>query len=146
MRNSLYQWIKPGQQLCRPAVSVLLCCIFLAVTSVHADFKQSTKPEPSMSQTIKGLALAKQRLDGALVAKGRISGTGRINAEHVIIENVLAPGNSPGCISFGGDVTFNSSATMSMEIAGLAPCSEHDQISVSNQLTINNATLQVILI
>ncbi|MEN8109069.1 MAG: dockerin type I repeat-containing protein [Pseudomonadota bacterium] len=98
------------------------------------------------SPDIQGLAQAQQRPDGALVARERISGTGHIRTPHLIIEGALAPGNSPGCITFGGDVTFSFSATMSMEIAGLTPCTEHDQIDVANLLTINSATLEIILI
>ena len=33
-----------------------------------------------------------------------------------------------------------------IEIEGLIPCAEHDQIDVANQLTINSATLEIILI
>lgn len=86
------------------------------------------------------------RGDGALVVADRISGTGNINADHVVIEGELSPGNSPGCISYGCDVTFCASATLIIEIGGGIPCTEHDQISVANTLTINGATLEVILI
>ena len=98
------------------------------------------------SPGIHGLEQAQQRADGTLVASGRVSGTGHIRTPHLIIEGTLAPGNSPGCITFGGDVTFSFSATMSMEISGLTPCTEHDQIDVAGQLTVNGAALEVILI
>ena len=124
----------------------LVAVLLLSIPTITPAGPELAHNPVSFSTTIKGLAQAQSRSDGALVAKERVSGTGQINSTHVIIEDVLSPGNSPGCISFGGDVTFSFSATMSMEIAGLAPCTEHDQISVANQLTINSATLEVILI
>lgn len=125
--------------------------ILLLVTTTAlalAGNKEKSKPpyQPEQVTGIHGLEQARQRRDGALVAKGRVSGTGHVNAEHVIIESVLSPGNSPGCINFGGDVTFSSSATLIIEIGGLTPCTEHDKINVANTLTINSATLEVILI
>ena len=98
------------------------------------------------SPGIHGLERAWVRPDGALVVRERISGTGEIQADHVIIEGELSPGNSPGCITYGGNVTFSSSATLIIELGGSNPCTEHDQISVANALTVNGATLEVILI
>lgn len=107
-----------------------------------------TKPAHvyTSSSTIHGLARASRRNDGALVVSERVSGTGTIQGDHVIIEGTLAPGNSPGCIDFGGNVTFSASATLLTEIGGNTPCSEYDRITVTHQLTINGATLQLVLL
>lgn len=126
-------------------MTCLLVALMLSVPAISLANPGHARNKVFISKTIKGFAQAQQRADGALIAKSRVSGTGNIHAQHVIIEDVLAPGNSPGCISFGGDVTFSVSATMSMEIAGTTPCSGHDQITVANQLTISSATLEVIL-
>jgi hypothetical protein len=69
-----------------------------------------------------------------------------VNAEHIIIEGELSPGHSPGCIYFGGNVTLSASATLLTEIGGTTACNDYDQISVAGTLTINGATLEVVLI
>ena len=121
--------------------------LITVATPALADRSHNKPDLPAQaSPGIRGLEQAKQRADGALVAHGRISGTGRINAPHLVIEGTMAPGNSPGCVSFGGDVTFNLTSSLVTEIGGLTPCTEHDQIAVANLLTINSATLDVILI
>jgi len=116
-------------------------------TPTLADKSRNTPVLPvQASPGIHGLEQAWLRSDGARVARKRISGTGHISEPHVIIDGTLEPGNSPGCITFGGDVTFNLTAALVIEIGGGTPCTEHDQIDVANQLTINSATLEVILI
>jgi hypothetical protein len=101
---------------------------------------------PIVTGTIRGLAQASQRRDGALVAHTPITGSGKVRAGHVIIENVLSPGDSPGCIDFGGNVTFNATATLLIELGGTTPCIEYDRITVTNTLTLNGPTLEVVLI
>jgi hypothetical protein len=131
----------------KQSVGALLAVLMLSVTSGSlADSKNPAHSAVSFSKTIKGLEQPQQRLDGALVAKGTISGTGKVNASHVIIKGVVSPGNSPGCIEFNGDVTFSPSGTLLSEIGGLTPCEEYDQITVDGALDINNATLEVVLI
>jgi hypothetical protein len=135
--------------------AVVGMCLLSVATGVPADSGRSGQlPAVSSgnsalvtySHTIRGLERSRLRGDGALVVSDRISGTGKIYANHVIIEGELSPGNSPGCITYGGNVTFSASATLMIEVGGSTPCTEHDQIDVANQLTINSATLEVILI
>ena len=59
---------------------------------------------------------------------------------------MLAPGDSPGCINFGGYVTFNFTSVLEIELGGTVPCTEHDRISVTNTLTLNGTTFAVLLI
>ena len=141
--------------LCRTQSVLVALCLLSLTAGVHAgsghDTRMTTVPPVAgapvtFSSTIRGLEQARPRTDGALVTNGRVSGTGAVDADHVIIEDVLAPGNSPGCISFGGNVTFSFTATLIMEIEGNMPCSGHDQTSVAGTLTINNATLQIVLL
>lgn len=54
----------------------------------------------------------------------------------VVFQGGVSPGLSPGEVSFGGDVQFGPAATVKMELAGLAPGSEHDQINISNQASL----------
>jgi len=128
-----------GVPLCTGAL--LLCLLCLAGTGWGADRASGWRASP----TIRGLEQARVRTDGALVVPGRLGGTGTITADHVVIEGTLAPGNSPGCIDFGGDVTFSALASFQVEIGGLTPCTEHDRITVAGLLTLNGPTLELIL-
>lgn len=131
----------------------LLILINLLAQTVLAD-KASTqernKHSNSLLQTtstgIYGLEKASKRPNGTLVVNNRLSGNGTVQARHVIIESELSPGNSPGCINFKGDITFQPSGALVSEIAGLIPCTEHDQINVSGTLNLNDTTLQVVLL
>lgn len=135
--------------------AVAILCLLSVATNVlaeHGRNNQASAVPPKVSapitfsHTIRGLERVRQRSDGALVASGRISGTGSINTTHVVIEDELSPGYSPGCINFGGNVTFSFTATLFTEIGGTTPCTGHDQTSVANTLTINSATLEMVLI
>lgn len=132
------------RQLCIGAL--LLCLSSLAGTAWCADAADITlETYWYASPSIRGLEQARQRVDGALVVPGRLSGIGVVNAGHMVIDGVLAPGRSPGCIDFGGNVTFSASASFQVDIGGLTPCTEYDQITVANQLTLNGPTLELIL-
>jgi hypothetical protein len=52
----------------------------------------------------------------------------------------------PGCIYVSGDHAFHSSGTLFSEIAGLTPCTGHDQFNVSGELNINSTTLEIVLL
>lgn len=129
---------------------ILAVGLLLAVASVYAgnspDARRDAHATSTYSQTVRGLEQARVRPDGALMVRGRVSGSGEVRAGHVIIEGVLAPGDSPGCIDFGGNVTFNFTAVLEIEIGGTVPCSEHDRITVANTLTFNGPTLKLVLI
>jgi len=45
-----------------------------------------------------------------------------------------------------GDWAFSSSGFLRVEIAGLIPCTEHDQINVGGELSINSTTLKIELL
>ena len=106
----------------------------------------ATAPVISASPTIQGLDRAHQYGDGSLVVSDRVSGTGSVNAEHVIIEGELSPGDSPGCIDFNINVTLTSTATLLTEIGGTTPCTQYDRITVAGTLTISYARLKIMLI
>jgi len=134
-------------------VMMALCLIPWAHASDIGQSNQETLENASLSQTpiifsptIQGFTQATQRSDGAVVATGRVEGTGIIYAENVIIEDSLSPGHSPGCISFSGNVTLSVTSTLVTEIGGYTVCTKFDHIDVANQLTINSATLEVVLI
>ncbi|MEQ8661068.1 MAG: hypothetical protein RLW62_09645, partial [Gammaproteobacteria bacterium] len=64
----------------------------------------------------------------------------------VSIDGPFSPGNSPGCVVNQGNVVLNPGATLALEIAGPAACSEHDRFTVQQALTINDATLRLVLL
>lgn len=139
----------------RPFPTVLAAlCLWAIAPGVAADSGRDVQaPAPvkpvsgiGASPTVHGLERAHLQPDGTLVVTDRLSGAGTVHAGHVLIEGTLAPGNSPGCISFGGNVTFSASATLLSEIGGPTPCAEHDRISVAGQLTINGAKLEIVLL
>ena len=68
------------------------------------------------------------------------------SAEYVVTEAVISPGNSPGCIESDGNITLLSTLTLVIEIGGSTPCTEFDRFIVAQALTIQGATLQVVLI
>ena len=57
----------------------------------------------------------------------------------------FSPGNSPASVSFGGNVTLGSSATLDIELGGLTLGTQYDQVHVTSQLTLGGA-LDVTLI
>ena len=62
---------------------------------------------------------------------------------NLINEGTLSPGNSPGMISISGNYTHGSTASLMMEIGGLIPGTDHDQLSVGGTFAINGGTLQI---
>lgn len=77
---------------------------------------------------------------GSLSGHGAYAGTGK-----ALLEGALNPGDSPGLVQFGGDVIFGDAHTLTMELAGLEPGVEHDQIKVAGGLTLGG-TLEVALL
>ncbi len=81
-----------------------------------------------------------------VVFYGDVTGPGSfIGAGEVIFEGTYSPGSSPASVSLEGDVTFGANATLIIELGGLIPGDEHDQLSIGGELT-PGGTLQVSLI
>jgi hypothetical protein len=135
-----------SQHVIRTFVAGLLILAAGVATGGGPGSTHGVSAPVTCSDTIHGFAQARLRHDGALVVQGRVSGHGSVETDHVIINGVLAPGESPGCIDFSGNVTFNFTSVLVIEIGGLVPCTEHDQINVANTLTLNNPTLELVLI
>lgn len=74
------------------------------------------------------------------IAGGTLKGsgdTGNLNSA----TGVLAPGNSPGCIS-SGETSLASGSSFAVEINGATVCSGYDQL-IAEDIAINNATLTI---
>jgi hypothetical protein len=77
---------------------------------------------------------------------GDVTGPGAFTgAGEVIFEGSYSPGSSPAAVSLQGDVTFGANSTLIIELGGLIPGDEHDQLSIGGEFT-PGGTLQVSLI
>jgi autotransporter-associated beta strand protein len=70
---------------------------------------------------------------GAVSGSGSFPGTGT-----VYLEGDLRPGNSPGLMTFGGDVVLGSFATLIQEIGGNTP-SQYDRQQITGDLELDGA-------
>ncbi|MBE3100270.1 MAG: autotransporter-associated beta strand repeat-containing protein [Planctomycetes bacterium] len=77
---------------------------------------------------------------GSLSGEFNISGTGT-----VYNEGDLRPGLSPAAVSFGGNLVFGGASSVEIEVAGMTPGAEHDQLNVAAQATLDG-TMNVVLI
>lgn len=59
---------------------------------------------------------------------GTLGGSGTLGSLNILAGGTLAPGNSPGILNVDGD--YSQSGTLSMEITGLTPGTQHDQVNV----------------
>lgn len=60
---------------------------------------------------------------GDVTGTGSYTGTGTIQ-----FEGSFFPGNSPGTVTFGGDVVFGAASLLEMELSGIEPGGQHDQL------------------
>ena len=82
-------------------------------------------------------------VSSAVVESGvTLSGIGKINGSVVVSPSgAVAPGNSPGILTFNNDLTLNLGSTFKAEINGRTPGSEYDQLVVTGAVNLSNATL-----
>ncbi len=85
---------------------------------------------------------ADQRNSGLITVQNlaTLGGTGRVGAVKVLTGGILAPGMSPGVLSAHGNVTLEGGSVFSVELNGLTPGTQYDQLhvvsgSLSLQLT-----------
>lgn len=83
-------------------------------------------------ETFNNNANATLRADGIITSSSTVFAS----------SSILEPGTSPGCITFtqGEDL---SGATLNFEIDGTAACTDYDQITVSDVVTLTGATLNL---
>jgi hypothetical protein len=51
-----------------------------------------------------------------------------------------------GCISYVGSSVLNAAATLEVQIGGTTPCTQFNEYSYSQNLTINGAKLKIVLV
>ena len=69
-----------------------------------------------------------------LVFNGPVSGAGSFTGD-IVFQSRYAPGNSPAIVNVE-NITLTSTSTLEMEIGGLTPGTQHDQIVVSGTATL----------
>lgn len=81
-----------------------------------------------------GLLYVREGAAAAFV--GTLGGDGAEGPGDVFLDGTLAPGQSPGLMRFGGDLTLSRVATTQMELAGYAPGVQYDQVAVAGRLAL----------
>jgi len=69
---------------------------------------------------------------GGLSGGGTTSGTGT-----VVVYGTVSPGSSPGRLTFGGDLILSGDKLL-MELSGLTPGTQADQLVVLGEITVGN--------
>ena len=70
------------------------------------------------------------------IETGILDGTGTITGNVINVEGSLKPGHSPGSIIINGNYTQTTDGTLDMEIAGLNPGTQYDQMIVNGTATL----------
>jgi len=103
-----------------------------AINSTNALAKRAT-----INGTVQGTSLAQP-----ITLSGYVGGVGTFN--NVSFTGTYSPGFSPA-VTTVGNIIFSPTSTLIMEIGGLSPGGEHDQIISSGQIVFDG-TMQVALI
>jgi hypothetical protein len=75
-----------------------------------------------------------------------VTGAGPFNGGgDKFFEGSFSPGTSPAAVALSGDVSFGADSTLVIELGGILPGSEHDQVQVDGELSLGG-TLEVSLI
>ncbi|MDB5175580.1 MAG: hypothetical protein JWM81_438 [Candidatus Saccharibacteria bacterium] len=79
-----------------------------------------------------------KRGDVSVSSGGTLKGHGTVGVLYVGAGAILAPGNSPGCLTTGN---FTLSGTLQEEIGGTDPCTGYDQVKVTGTVDVTGGTL-----
>lgn len=76
------------------------------------------------------------------LSTGTLQVDGVVNANSINFSSgsTLAPGSSPGCVTFNNNIDF-SGVNFAIEIEGTTNCTQYDQVSVTGTVTLTNAIL-----
>ncbi len=73
-----------------------------------------------------------------VVSGATLGGTGLIDAAIGVLDGgIVAPGNSPGILTVGGDFTFSSTSTGLFELGGTGRGTQYDALVVDETLTLD---------
>lgn len=81
--------------------------------------------------------------DSPLTVSGILAGKGKVGHVQIASGGVIAPGQSPGCLSTG-NLTMVSGSAYDFEVGGATECSEYDQLKVVGAVDLGGGTLNTI--
>lgn len=73
------------------------------------------------------------------------SGTYTENINSSGKEVILAPGDSPGCVTIDGSMTLDSDDELEIELDGNIPCEQYDRFEISGTVNLGSANLNLVL-
>ncbi len=76
-----------------------------------------------------------------LLQGGTLNSTGTVLAPIVNSGGTVSPGNSPGILTVNGDYVQSGTGTLNIELNGLTPGSQHDQLAVNGIVTLGGSLL-----
>jgi hypothetical protein len=77
---------------------------------------------------------------GQVLVEGTLGGTGSVGAVTVAGTGTIAPGASPGKLSTGS-IAFTAGSAFNVELDGVNPGTEHDQLAVTGTVDLGGAAL-----
>jgi hypothetical protein len=132
---------------CRLKAALLLLAMALPAMAADKQTPQADQQHQHKKQDVRGLEGAATDTDGTQMVHKKIAGNGTLPAapKKRVITGVVAPGNSPGCVTDQGNVVFEGGASLQIELGGTTPCTGYDQYTVNLSLTLHSPTLNVTL-
>jgi prepilin-type N-terminal cleavage/methylation domain-containing protein len=99
-------------------------------------FRQFVNYQMQPQQTLTGsgeviLEHTFSNTDLLITPTSAVRGTLSIMADNVINSGLIAPGFSPGIIKIDGDYTQENDGVLELEVGGLAPGTQHDQLQIT---------------
>ena len=75
--------------------------------------------------------------NSALIEGGLVSGSGTLSGDLNLVSGSVEPGSSPGIFSVSGNYTQGSGGTLIIQVAGITPGTQHDQLSIGGSADID---------
>ena len=99
-------------------------------------FRQFVNYQLQPNQTLTGAGLVRlehtfSNTDLLVSPTSAVRGNLIVRADNVVNSGLIAPGFSPGIIKIDGDYTQENDGTLEIEVGGLTPGEEHDQLQVT---------------
>jgi hypothetical protein len=104
-------------------------------------FRQFVNYQLQPHQTLTGGGLVRlehtfSNTDLLVTPTSAVRGTLTFRADNVINSGLIAPGFSPGIIKIDGDYTQENDGVLEIEVGGLTPGTEHDQLQVTGNASL----------
>jgi T5SS/PEP-CTERM-associated repeat protein len=101
--------------------------------------------ELTFFENVRNTGAIKASAGATITMLGSLTGNGITGPGTVVLEGGVMPGQSPGIMNFGGDVTLGDLSELTVEISGISPGNQHDQFNVAGALNLSgNLKLQVL--